>query len=352
MDAINLTVQPYLEQRFAEIGRKLRFHSDSKDDVHAWQKAARETLAELIGLPTMKRCDADAASTETIDCGDYTRERIELSVEPMLRMPVYVLKPKTGKKSYPVVIAPHGHGGGGKAAVAGVADDPKVADAITSYNYAYGVEFCRAGCIVFCPDARGFGERQEQMYKKDILASSCEWLNRMAMPLGQTVTGMWVWDLMRLIDYVETRSDCDGGRIGCGGLSGGGLQTLWLAALDERIKAAVVSGYFYGVKESLLDLFNCSCNYVPHLWEYADHGDLGALIAPRPLMIQTGDQDNLNGAGGMENVYPQATIARAAYAALGAEANLHHDIFHGPHCWNSANSVPFLVNAISALPPR
>ena len=80
-------------------------------------------------------------------------------------------------------------------------------------------------------------------------------LNHMAMPLGQTVTGMWTWDLMRLIDHVETRPECDASRIGCAGLSGGGLRTLWLAALDERIRCAVVSGYFYRYRESLLLLW-------------------------------------------------------------------------------------------------
>jgi len=167
------------------------------------------------------------------------------------------------------------------------------------------------------------------------------------MPLGQTVTGMWVWDLMRLADYVETRGDCDAKRMGCAGLSGGGLQTLWFTALDDRVKAAVVSGYFYGVKESLLDMHgNCSCNYVPHLWENADHGDLGALIAPRPLMIQSGDQDPLNGADGLDNVRPQIAIAHKVYEILGAPDYPKHDVFSGPHRWDSTNTVPFLVETV------
>ena len=151
----------------------------------------------------------------------------------------------------------------------------------------------REGFIVFAPDARGFGERQELASKGNILASSCQWINNMAMPLGQTVTGMWTWDLHRLIAYVETRDDCDVTRLGCAGLSGGGLQTLWATALDERIRCAVVSGYLYGYKESLLDQHqNCSCNYVPHLYEYVDMGDIAALIAPRPLHMNFGELDD------------------------------------------------------------
>ena len=99
----------------------------------------------------------------------------------------------------------------------------------------------------------------------------------MGLPLGQTVTGMWAWDLHRLIDYVQTRDDCQADRIGCAGLSGGGLQTLWATALNRRIRCAVVSGYMFGYKQSLLDMHtNCSCNFVPHLYEHLDMGDIAA----------------------------------------------------------------------------
>ena len=86
-------------------------------------------------------------------------------------------------------------------------------------------------------------------------------------------------------------------------LSGGGLQTLCLAALDERVACAVISGYMYGVEDSLLHLSgNRDCNYIPHLWESADMGDVAALIAPRPLLIEAARQDPLNGPRGMDNV--------------------------------------------------
>src|SRR5262249_24538650 len=147
----------------------------------------------------------------------------------------------------------------------------------------------------------------------------------MGYPLGQTVQGMWTWDLMRLIDYIETRPECDPDRIGCAGLSGGGLQTLNLAALDTRIKAAVGGGYFYGVKDSLIRLAdNCDCNCVPHLWQYADMGDIGGLIAPRSLFIEAGDKDALNGARGVTNVKEQIAITRRVYRVFSSEHQLAH----------------------------
>src|SRR5256885_12138631 len=157
--------------------------------------------------------------------------------------------------------------------------------------YDYGVQFVRRGLIAFCPDARGHGERREEMRELDendvhFLGSTCHQLSLKGEPLGQSVAGMWTWDLMRLLDYAQTRPEVDPARLGCAGLSGGGLQTLYLAALDQRVKAAVVSGYFYGVKESLLGVAgNCDCNIVPGLWLNADMGDIGGPPAPpRPVI--------------------------------------------------------------------
>jgi hypothetical protein len=243
------------------------------------------------------------------------------------------------------VLAPHGHSSGGKYAVAGRRDLPAVAATIEEHNYDYGVQLVQQGLVVFCPDARGFGERREAARQDEasLLVGSCNLLNHMAIPLGQTVTGMWTWDLMRLVDYAQTRPEVDPARIACGGLSGGGLQTLWLAALDERVCAAVISGYFYGYKDSLLRLNdNCSCNYVPGLWSLADMGDIAALIAPRPLFIETGDIDGLNGPRGLVNVTEQLAITRRAYDLLGAGDAVRHHIFPGPHMWCGAQSIPWL----------
>ena len=341
------SVQPYLQNRFETAPKVLRFTGKTQEEAAEWQRRARHRLGLLIGLDTMLPCDARPEITERVEEKDHWRERVVLQVEPGVAMPVYVLIPKAGKPPYPVVIAPHGHGGGGKVAVAGIRKSPEVAEAIEHYQYDYGPAFCRAGFITFCPDARGFGERQETLAKEQPLSASCQWINHMALPLGQTVTGMWVWDLQRLIDYVEARDDCDAARLGCAGLSGGGLQTLWTTALDVRIKAAVDSGYFYGCKESLLDKHgNCSCNYVPHLWEHADMGDIGGLVAPRPFMVQSGTEDGLNGASGLANVTQQLDLARNAYAAYNAADRLVHDVFEGPHRWDATNTIPFMQHAL------
>jgi cephalosporin-C deacetylase-like acetyl esterase len=258
-------------------------------------------------------------------------------------MPFYLLAPKGQAEPLPAVVCPHGHGGGGKVAVAGVHAHPDVSEAITRYNYAYGVQFARAGFRVFCPDARGFGERQEAEVRAAVTSASCHHLQLMGAPLGIPVIGMWVFDLMRLADYVLSRQDVRAGRLGCAGLSGGGYQTLFFSAIDARVTCAVVSGYFYGVRDSLLDMpGNCACNMVPHLWEHFDMGDVAALIAPRPLLIETGDQDPLNGAAGLKNVASQLRITGTAYRLRKVRDHLKQDVFAGPHRWNGVEAIPWM----------
>lgn len=338
------SVLPAMERRWKRVGRSMAFKARTPGELQRWRRSLRARLKALTGYDTLRAAPLKPRVTERVALDGYTRERVEIQTEPGVVMPFYVLRP-LGKGPFVPMINPHGHASGGKYAPAGRSDIEPVAEAIKNYNYDYGVQFARAGFISFCPDARGFGERQEPTMnaKGNVMVHACQYLNQMGYPLGQTVAGMWAWDLHRLIDYIETRSDCLADRVGCAGLSGGGLQTIYAAALDDRIKAAVISGYFYGFRESLLQMHqNCSCNYVPHLYETADVGDIGALIAPRPLLIETGDQDPLNGRSGMKNVTPQVATTRRAFALLGARERLVHDVFAGGHKWHGVNAIPFM----------
>ena len=120
--------------------------------------------------------------------------------------------------------------------------------------------------------------------------------------------------------------------LGCVGFSGGGMQTLYLSALDERIRKVFISGYLYGAKDALLHLNgNCSCNYVPGLWRLFDMGDIASLIAPRPLVVQSADHDHLNGPRGLANVEEQLSIVRQAYGILGHEDRIRWEVIPGEH---------------------
>ncbi len=338
--------EPYFQARYQATARRMAYQATSPEAHHIWRPSLRAALAELLGIPHMLPTPLNSHITETVQCDGYRRERVEIDTEPGVTMPLYVLIPHQPRVDAFALITAHGHGSAGKDALVGLTDNPLVADKIKQHNYDYAVQAVRKGFIAFVPDARGFGERRERdsAGSDQTLNSSCFQLAHMALPLGLTVAGMWVWDLMRLIDYIATRPDTQQRKVAGLGFSGGGLQMLYLAALDARLAATVISGYFYGVRDSLLHLsMNCPCNYVPHLWELADMGDIGALISPRPLFIESARQDPLNGPRGIINVQEQVDIARQAYAVLGAEDRLATHSFDGPHTWHGATAFDWLL---------
>lgn len=345
------TTEQYFKNRIRNIGRQMAFKAENREDFLKWKNEVRSKLKQVTGMNSMLMCELNAVTEESVQLDGYTRKKIIIQTEPEIYMPFYMLIPdciRQGEKR-PAVITPHGHDSGGKLMTAGLKEIPGIDHAIDTYNGDYGVQFVKEGFIVFCPDARGFGERREKDRQGDEVeklldeeCAACSGINRLAIALGQSVIGMWVWDLMRLIDYIYTCKECDAERIGCAGLSGGGSQTLWLAALDDRIKACAVSGYFYGFDEAMLEMVECSCNYAPHVWEIVDMGDLGALVAPRTMVIETGNMDKLNGKSNLANVHPQIETARQAYKLFNAEANLTHDVFNGGHLWHGTVSVPIL----------
>ena len=296
-------------------GRRYRFEARDSEGFYIWKDKVRSKLKKLMGLDRMEACDPKPVETETVTVEDgVSRKRVLIQTEPDVWMPIYILTPGDQKrdKPLPCLIACHGHGSAGKFSTAGRNDIPAVVGQIQKLRYDYGLHFAQLGYIVICPDARGFGERREihrqggkvmnlGSDEATFLGDSCSILSRLGSGLGQTVAGMMTWDLMRLIDYLETLDGLDPERIGCVGLSGGGLQTLWLSSLEDRIKCSVVSGNFFGFRGSLLEQIRCECSYIPRLLEFVDVGDIGAAIAPIPLLIETGTDDYLADSRGIKN---------------------------------------------------
>ncbi|SCP98895.1 dienelactone hydrolase family protein [Anaerobium acetethylicum] len=351
-------------KKFDAYARKDCFKGKTKEEFLAWKEEIRKLLTNLLGIHKMEFCDlnpvmedvteiaievepdtaAEPVSKSTAEhraekSSSIKREHIRIQVEPDVWMPMYILIPEGADSNTRVFLCPPGHNGGGKYAVAGRKEYSAVNEKIKQYHYDYGYELAKLGYVAVCPDCRGFGERREDIADtKDELAAlkgDCYWLAHMGEPLGIPVAGMLTWDLMRAIDYVKQRGDWKDKKISCLGFSGGGMQVLWLAALDDRVGLAIISGYMYGYRDALMTLNrNCSCNYVPHLWEHLDMGDIGSLIAPRPLLIQSCRDDMLNGPRGIINAIEQVDIIRKAYKLMGASEMVIHEICEGTHQWH------------------
>lgn len=319
-------------RRYERLARQHRADLTDREALKAWQDEARARLSSLLGLTVLEK-PADCGFKElwSEDAGDGVRRTLaQIAVEEGVEMPFYILTPQHRLDSR-VFICPPGHQGGGMESVAGRRGNADVERMTAHYNYDYGLRLARMGHLVIAPDARGFGLRREEGESGDdkILLSSCRALAHMALPLGLTVAGLQVWDLMRLVDWLSEEGH---GHIFLFGFSGGGLQSLYTAAVDSRVEGAFISGYYYGFKDSLLLLNgNCDCNYIPRLWLDYEVSDIASLIAPRPLVIQSARGDHLNGPRGLDNVLPYVEELREAYRLLGAEGKLYHDIIEGPH---------------------
>lgn len=333
--------------KMERLSRQDRFRGGDRKAFEMWQAKSAETVAALLGMDKMESCGLKAQVLERVQLEDgIVREKVLIQTEPSVYLPMYILIPPSGGTGrLPCCLALPGHQGAGKYSVAGRYDIEAVAGSIQRYNYDYGLQLAKLGCVAVCPDCRGFGERRETPPEGDeeLLRGTCAQLAHMASLIGETVIGMHVWDIRRVIDYLYERDEWDMDNLGCIGFSGGGMQCLWAGTLEPRIRKAVISGYLYGYRDSLGILnSNCACNYVPHVLEHFDMGDLAGMFAPRPLLIQSAREDHLNGPRGLRNVQEQMDIVRAAYRLFGAEDRLRHDIREGGHRWHGEILSDFL----------
>lgn len=333
------TTLEYYVKLFEESQREYAFHATSLEEYEEWKKALRNRLREISGVNRCIPVNAAAKYLRTEEVDGFVAEYYTLETEPGIEMPFYLLRPENDGESenrteerHPVLLIPHGHGGAKRETLL--------------YQKSFIEEALEDGFIVVCPDERGSGDRREFPEQGEepekVRGNSHRELLQLGISFGRSVIGTTVWDLMCLTDWLLQLPETNGTCV-CAGMSGGGQQALWLGALDERVSATITSGYFYGVKESLIELpHNCACNFVPYFFETADMGELGALIAPRPFFIESGEKDPLSGKSGIANVLPQVEVAKKAYRLLGKEENLHHSIHPGGHQWVGEGMRDFL----------
>ena len=139
------------------------------------------------------------------------------------------------------------------------------------------------------PDLRGFGERADFMPDDKY---HCDWNLVCATMAGVVPLERNLWDLGRALDVLAAHPLVDPTRIAAAGLSYGGTCTLFLAALDDRVAAAVVSGFFSSWQAAHTVPWNmCGSQVLPGMLGSLEHVDLAALCAPRPLLVETGIDD-------------------------------------------------------------
>jgi dienelactone hydrolase len=186
----------------------------------------------------------------------------------------------------------------------------------------------KLGFFVLAVDAFGAGERHPTpapgAYHGALLGAAL-W------PAGHTLLGMQVYDNRRMVDYLLTRPEVDGNRLGITGASGGGNQTMYAGALDDRF-AAVVPVCSVGTYQAYLKSACCVCEVLPGALQFTEEGAVLGLVAPRALMVVSATKDAFQFSVG--EATKSIDYARAVFNLQAAGAKLAHRTFESPHAYS------------------
>lgn len=259
-----------------------------KESFSLWQERAEKKLTELLGLP-YKKCEAEFIKEYEKDLDDCKEIRFTFQSEAGERVPAIMRIPKKPCiEKPPVMICLQGHSTGmhNSFAIKKFDCDRPESD-LGDRDFAR--QCIKKGIAAVAIDQRCFGERGGNP-KPDCYKASMT-----ALLSGRTLIGGRVWDIMRLIDVLESElSDIvDTEKIYCMGNSGGGTATFYAAALEKRIKGAIPSCAFATFYGSIGTLHHCACNFVPCIAKYFDMAEIAGLIAPRPLVVVSGKEDGI-----------------------------------------------------------
>jgi dienelactone hydrolase len=324
----------YLDNLYHKTEFKYAFKAKTLEEWVSWRDGFREELIKLMGIDLLSRkCELKPQILERKEFDFYFREKLSLQVEEGFLMPCYLLIPKRIDYPSSAVLALHGHGRGAKD-VLGEADSEQWKRCIEKYNYDYAHQLALRGFITFVPEVRGFGEREKESEKvsnpreEEDYRTSCRKSSFNSMLLGHPIIGGKVWDIIRAIDYLQIREEVYPEKIACLGLSMGGTITMYTAAVEERIKIAVISCYLNTFKDSIMAMEHCECNYLPGILRYGEMYDICGLIAPRPLLIESGKNDPIFPFYASEFAFNKV---KRVYELLEEKGKLAWDAFEGEH---------------------
>lgn len=293
------------------------------------QSTRRDAILQRLGrFPA--RVPLAATLGPASDMGDHTRTLVSYDVEAGERIDAWLLRPRgqAPAAGWPAILALHQHAGEyylGKSQPAGLSADN---------GYQYGLELCRRGYVVLCPDHLCFEDRRppeyvrvEGGYLKDQGYERFEF-TRLVLE-GSCLQTKYLHDMSCALDLLAELPDVDAARLGAIGHSLGGQEALWLAWYDQRVRATVSSCGFGLIRTIIRDgITHNFAMYVPGLLEIGDTDALLAEIAPRAFLLTAGEQDRIFPIDGVRAI---AASAEAVYARQGVADRFRAVIFPAAH---------------------
>jgi hypothetical protein len=214
------------------------------------------------------------------------------------------------------------------------------------YQHDFAIQVVEAGIAAVAIEPMAFGCRRDtRTATRGLGNSACQPVAGAALLLGETMVGWRVYDVMRTVDWIETRKEIDAARVGVMGISGGGTVTSFAAALEPRLKVAMISGYLNTFKDSIVAMSHCIDNYVPGILNWCENYDVASLIAPRPLYVESGERDNIFPIAASKEAFSRV---KQVYTALGAADLAQHETFDDVHIFHGGAGIPFLAKHLKA----
>lgn len=353
------SLYPWIARQWTA-SKELSFLNPRFRSAEQWQTEVRPLIFDRL-FYRPNPVSADAKVLERVETPDFVREKIEFSTTTDFRVPAYVHIPRNVKLPAPALVVLHDHGGFyyfGKEKISELADEHPI---LTKFKERYyggrsiATELARQGFVTIAIDMFYWGERRLVLdedrrrgmneWSRNESAETIQALNsrasqyeqivaRTLFSAGLTWSGIWIWDDIRTLDYLSSRPEVDTKRIGCVGLSVGGLRSGHLAALDPRIRAAVVVGWMtsFGpcLKKHVWNTIGLT-KIIPGLYRQMDYPDFVALAAPRPLMVIHGSRDALFPPDGVRAAVD--TLSRS-YEKAGSADRFRFIEYDGPHEFN------------------
>ncbi|WP_428662232.1 dienelactone hydrolase family protein [Runella sp.] len=342
----------------------LSFRQTNRRDVKAWQKEALAKTNELIFKPDLGKTPVVTVEKK------YSYDGLDIE-ELSWQLPygrptkAYLLKPQGVQKPLPAILGLHDHGGNkyfGKRKIVRVADDmhPMLVEHQQTYygGKAWANELAKKGYVVLVHDVFAFESRRvlyeevtgfawgplktdtksdENPEKVENITAYNTWAGEhehvMSKSLfcgGTTWPGVVLAEDQVALDILSNRPEVDKNRIGCAGLSGGGLRTAYLGGLDARIKCAVCVGFMSTWDDFTLykSYTHTWMLYVPLLPNYLDFPEVLGIRVPLPVMVQNNNDDDLFTLSEMKK---SDDILREIYQKAGAVEKYLAKFYDGEH---------------------
>ena len=302
-DGFSDSEQAYLKRVHGGSGA-LAFRSEDPAGFQAWREVARTKLKQLLGFERIVSQTVGHVPSVNLEQATWVdghwRQLGEIETEPGVKVAFWILRPdRDYQKVRPVMICAHGHDADGWNTYAGVYRDDQHRAATEAKQGDPAVQAVKQGYIAVVPATRGLADANSV---SDINGRhgnrKCRAQLMHCLMGGRTAIGERVWDTKCLLNWMVAELEgADVRRIGMLGNSGGGVLTVYVAALDERIVVAHPSCSLTSFTSDSGYIFHCDCCMVPGIKsELADMPDIAALIIPRDLVVVHGEKDTLHSA--------------------------------------------------------